>query len=225
MKKTVTLTKSATTFMVPAKDILALWNGVSKEHTRYYLNGVYIECDPYAGSSGDGVNLVATDGHVLLKKLAPARAFVGNEVTTQETGDAKGFILKLDVAEKAFKAKPVGDLWLHGDIETGIIQFLDVSDPEGPEEGENFERLGVCEFTRIDGTFPDWRRVLPREGAEGADFLSFNPELLTRFQKAAKVFMKTACLKLSSATPGDPMRVEFKGIPALVGVLMPMRFT
>lgn len=223
MTKAITIDLNPNTFLVPALDLLALWNATSKEHTRYYLQGVFIE-HTASPSGHTEINLVATDGHVMLHKAAPARAYLGESVATQSDEERRGFILSLDVAEKAFKAKPKGELWAYGDVETGIVQFVDIEHNVESLNGVVCTRLGVCEFTRIDHTFPDYRRILPAKGNEGSACLQFNPELLMKFQKAAKVFTKTVGLKLAASDPGDPIRIEFKGLPDLTGVLMPIRY-
>jgi hypothetical protein len=218
MTKTVTLTLSDDTFLVPAKDILAVWNTVSKDKTRYYLQGVFIEKDEREGV----VTLISTNGHMLLKKIAPVGSYVGDNVADQKTQDRKGFILLVDVMEKGFKALPHADIWAYGNIATGIIEFINIGHGE-PEDLVAYDRTGVCEFSRVDGTFPDWRRVLPCETAEGSSYLSFNADYITTLQKAAKVYGSKGSLVLSSGDPTHPIKVGFSGVPLLSGVLMPMR--
>ena len=164
MSKIVYVEETATTFFLPARDVLAVWNATSGEKTRYYLNGVYVE-----EHDKDGIQIIATDGHVLLRKPVASGAFIGADVSKQATQFDRGFILALDTADKAMKAKTQGDAWLYGDTATGIVQVLDVK----AKADEGYRRVGVLEFERIDGTFPDWRRVLPavEPGEAGAPML------------------------------------------------------
>lgn len=209
-----------TTFFVPALDVIAVMNAVSKDESRYYLRGVYLESGP------EGVQLVATDGHVMLRKIAPVGAFVGALAAMQRDPHNAGFILSVDVMEKAFKAKVQGALWLYGDTETGVIEFLDVPSP-ADDLTVAHNRVGVCEFERIDGTFPDWRRVMPKEATDKtADFLQFDPTCMEKLFKANKVykFLGKGGMRLSASGDCEPIRVEFANAPNLIGVIMPMRF-
>ena len=220
MKK-VTIERTETTFLLPADDIRAAWPTVSTEQTRYYLQGVYVE----RGESGE-VTLVSTDGHALIKIDGAPMFHLGTECTTQECSGRTGMILKLDPTEKAFKAKATGDLWVYGDIKTGILQFLDVTG-DLPAEGGAYERLGVCEFERIDGTFPDWTRVMPPEN-ETCGAPAFNPDVLAKFTKARAVYKarrRVGAMRLTtSGETGAPIKVEIADCPRFTGVLMPMKF-
>lgn len=220
--KTVKIEKTGTTFFLPAVDLLAVWNGTSSEETRYYLRGVLVECD------GAGLRLVATDGHLLMKSELPDPAFMGGSCATQKSDHEAGFLLQTDIAEKAFKAKAMGELWIYGDVATGILQFVDMN-AAAMEKGEELNRLGVCEFSRIDGTFPDWRRVLPAE-ADPTACACFNPDLLDRFKKARDVYTRAGAANRGSAiriNPADgngPMRVDLAAVKRFTGVLMPVHW-
>ena len=132
------------------------------------------------------------------------------------TSEGAGFILSCDATDKAFKAK--GNLWVYGDIETGILQFV-INHGEGGE----MSRTGVLEFTRIDGTYPEWRRVVAK-GVASASSLCYDPAVLARLVKAADVIEKGKGIRLTGGA-GDPIRVDFVASPRLRGTLMPMRWT
>jgi len=220
--KTITPTPTPTTFFLPADDLRAAFQCISTEQTRYYLGGVLIEAD----------KLVALDGHQMLTIELPDGCHVGTECFTQGmdaprmpgatgTPEGAGFILSCDATDKAFKSKASGgDLWVYGDIETGILQFV-INHGAG---GEMF-RTGVLEFTRIDGTYPDWRRVVAK-GDGGTNSVCYNPTVLAKLIKAADVIEKGKGIRLTSgATPGDSIRVDFKGLDRLRGTLCPVRWT
>jgi len=214
--KTITPTPTPTTFFLPANDLRAAFQCISTEPTRYYIGGVLIEDD----------KLVALDGHQMLTIELPDGCHVGTECFTQGTSGPlpkmpyAGFILSCDATDKAFKAKASsGDLWIYGDIETGILQFV-INHGNGGE----MSRTGVLEFTVIDGTYPDWRRVVAK-GDGGAASLCYDPAVLARLVKAADVIDKGKGIRLTGgATPGDPIRVDFVASPRLRGTLMPMRW-
>jgi len=215
--KTVSIDPTPTTFFLPADVLRAIYCAASKEDVRYYLNGVFVE------KSHEGITLVATDGHLLMWYRLGEQAFVGDRCFTQSDAENSGFILRADVAEKAFKARSASDLWIYGDTETGLLQFVE----SAPGDDGTHLRLGVCEFERIDGTFSDWRRIAPVP-SEGSVPVVFNVNYLDRF-KAAQTALGLGGkypkpMRVTAARVGDPMGVEFGGCPEFAGVLMPMKF-
>ena len=219
--KTITPTPTPTTFFLPADDLRAAFQCISTEQTRNYLGGVFVEAD----------NLVALDGHQMLTIELPDGCHVGTECFTQDMDAPRmpgatgirgaGFILSCDATDKAFKAKAFGgDLWVYGDIETGILQFV-INHGEGGE----MSRVGVLEFSVIDGTYPEWRRIVAK-GDGGAASLCYDPAVLGKLIKAADVIDKGRPIRLTSgATQGDPIRVDFVASARLRGTLYSMRWT
>ena len=210
--KTIAVTETPTSFLIPADDLRAAFQCVSNEQARYYLNGVFVTMTDF------GVSLIGLDGHVMLVIEAPDAAFIGSECCTQEGG----FILKTDPADKAFKAKTVCDLWIYGDTETGILQFVDYA----PSASDVYPRLGVCEFEQIDGTFPDWTYVVAKPiPSSTSAFVSFNPTMLTKMTKAADVYEKGKPVRIMP-TDGfeSPYRVAFAACDRMSGMLMPYRW-
>jgi len=212
--KTITPTLTPTTFFLPADDLRAAFQCISTDETRYYLGGVFVEAD----------NLVALDGYQMLTIELPGGHHVGTECFTQGMDAPRmpgaGLILSCDATDKAFKAKASGgDLWVYGDIETGILQFV-INHGAG---GEMF-RTGVLEFTRIDGTYPDWRRVVAK-GDGGTNSVCYNPTVLAKLIKAADVIEKCKGIRLTGGEgEGDPIRVDFVASPRLRGTLTSMRW-
>jgi len=220
--KTITPTPTPTTFFLPADDLRAAFQCIGTEQTRKYLGGVFVE----AGK------LIALDGNQMMTIELPDGCHVGTECFTQGmdaprmpgatgTPEGAGFILSCDATDKAFKAKASGgDLWVYGDIETGILQFV-INHGEG---GEMY-RVGVLEFSVIDGTYPEWRRVVAKGGG-GAASLCYDPALLARLVKAADVIDKGRGIRLTGGEGEvDPIRVDFVASPRLRGTLMPVRWT
>ena len=209
--KTITPTPTPTTFFLPADDLRAAFQCIST--TSYYLNGVFVASD----------NLVATDGHQMLTIELPDGCHVGTECFTQgmDAPEGAGFILSCDATAKQFKAKASGgDLWVYGDIETGILQFV-INHGKGGE----MCRTGVLEFTRLDGTYPEWRHVVAKGGG-GTNSVCYDPAVLGKLIKAADVIKKGKGIRLTSgATPDDPIRVDFVASPRLRGTLYSMRWT
>ena len=218
--KTITPTLTPTTFFLPADDLRAAFQCIITEQTSNYLCGVLIEAD----------TLVALDRHQMMTIEVPDGCHVGTECFTQGmdaprmpgatgTPEGAGFILSCDATDKAFKAKASGgDLWVYGDIETGILQFV-INHGEGGE----MSRVGVLEFTRIGGTYPEWRRMVAK-GDGSAASLCYDPAVLARLVKAADVIDKGRGIRLTGGE-GDPIRVDFVASPRLRGSLMPIRWT
>ena len=219
--KTVTPTPTPTTFFLPADDLRAAFQCAGTDQGRYYLCGVLVEAE----------TLVGLDGHQMITIRLPGGHHVGTECFTQGMEDPQmpgtvgwperaAFILSCDSADKAFRARAGGKaLWVYGDTTTGIMQFV-INDGTGGA----MTRVGVLEFEVIDGTFPDWRRVVAK-GESGAASLCFNPVVLGKMVKAADVFCKGSGIRLTGGkSVSDPMRVEFAACDRLRGTLMPMKW-
>lgn len=104
---------------------------VSTEATRYYLNGIY-----FHGEGGSAV-AVATDGHRLVRT-----SFALADGALPE----HGFILPLNAAAQI--------VYLGSGTDAVTIQYSDSGVKARTECGEVFAKL-------IDGTFPDYQRVIP----------------------------------------------------------------
>jgi DNA polymerase-3 subunit beta len=109
---------------------------ISTEETRYYLNGIYLH--PFAGSKGDLLRAVATDGHRLALVELPA---------PENTKDMPGIIIpRKTIAELQRLLDDIsGDVDIQ--VSSSKIRFT----------------LGSVILTSklIDGTFPDYARVIP----------------------------------------------------------------
>lgn len=132
---------------------------VSKEETRYYLKGICIETAGFAA---------ATDGHMLA-----ARRFAPEEFAASDAG-AADWIVPFD--GKLARAK--GKSWLKDrphwlvidrlDLESRAVTLYaiaggDASDAlQIPREGI----VAIAPAELVDGSFPDWRRVVPRAGRD-----------------------------------------------------------
>ncbi len=215
--KTITPTPTPTTFFLPADELRAAFQCIGTEQTCYYLCGVLIEAD----------KLVALDGHQMLTIDLPDGCHVGAECFTQGmpgatgTPQGAGFILSCDATDKAFKSGgKVGDLWVYGDTTTGILQFV-INHGKGGE----MTRVGVLEFSVIDGTFPDWRRVVAK-GDGGAASLCYDPTVMAKLIKAADVVDKGRAVRLTGGEDvGSPIRVDFVASARMRGTIMPTRWT
>jgi len=170
---------------------------VSTEETRYYLNGINLEFTP------DGVVMTATDGHRMIVLRQP----YGEHAATAAHASV---IVPRDLVAK-LKIK---------------LKTLDTTDLTIGDDGKLlFEHAGESfGGSRVDGTFPDYRRVVPQD-LDGKP-AQYDPIYLADFAKARK--------ELGGDRTTSPV-VRYNGLnPAVVdfaygtgfqavGVLMPIR--
>ncbi len=135
----------ATSFTAPAPVLRRLFDkakfAISTEETRYYLNGVYMHVA--AGEGGQVLRCVATDGHRLARIDAPM------------PGGADG------MAGVIVPRKTVGELRKLLD-DDGADIAVSVSDTK-----VRFATPGITLTSKvIDGTFPDYTRVIPQHNAK-----------------------------------------------------------
>jgi len=174
---------------------------VSTEETRYYLNGINLEFTP------DGVVMAATDGHRMIVLRQP----YGEHGAT---GAHASVIVPRDLVAK-LKVR-------HKVVEETTLTIADDGKLTFEHAGEMFGGA------RVDGTFPDYRRVVPQDlNGEAAQY---NPTYLADFAKA-RVELGAEPTKKGGASPvvhyngGSPAIVDFAyntGFQA-IGVIMPLR--
>lgn len=115
----------------------------SKEETRYYLRGVHVE--PHAVK---GVTLVATDGHRLL-------------CIYDEAGHADESAV-ITLTSAALKECKPGKHWQRFLTVDGANATINDGVVTKEGEIELGDAVAVSVKCRIDGTFLDWRRVVPQ---------------------------------------------------------------
>ena len=162
----------------------------SSEATRYYLRGVKLERHP----SGEGVLMIATDGHILA-------CFYDRDGTIE--GEA---IVALPKHVMAACKGSAHSLTLDGDT------------------AEIFDKRGAAQFAKgvvVDGTFPDWRRIIPKPGPDAGCAGQFDHVLLSRLG-AILSDGKLEVLSISGDGASDPHIVRGTN-PNGFGVAMPLR--
>lgn len=136
-------------FGIAAADLSAMFDrtkfAISTEETRYYLNGVYLHHEP----QGNALRCVATDGHRLgkMEMSAPdgSEAMPGVIVPRKTVGTI------LDLLK--VQAKALGK----GAVPPAVVVEVTASKIRF-HIGESV----VVTSKLIDGTFPDYERVIPR---------------------------------------------------------------
>lgn len=83
--------------------------------------------------------------------------------------------------------------------------------------------IGGIAFVPLDGTYPDYMRVLPK-GEMSNEVAQFNPDFLARFAKVAKLIGGSKNPTITVAHNGNsPAWVDI-GMPmCFIGVMMPLR--
>jgi len=175
----------------------AMLIAVSTEETRYYLNGINLEFTP------DGVTMCATDGHRMIILRQP----YGEHAAT---GAHASVIVPRDLVAK-LKIK---------------LKTLDETTLTIADDGRlTFEHAGESYGgSRIDGVFPDYRRVVPQE-LDGKP-AQYDPIYLADFAKARKELGGDRTTSpIVRYNGGSPAVVDFAygtGFQA-IGVIMPIR--
>lgn len=144
-----------TTFSIPANDLRALIDrtkfAMSTEETRYYLNGIYVHA-----AENNGVKVlraVATDGHRLARFEMPlptgAESMPGVIIPRKAVGELRKLV------EEAGDSIQIG-------LSENKVRFT-------------FDHI-VLTSKLIDGTFPDYERVIPKGNDK---IVEVNPKIFT----------------------------------------------
>ena len=127
-------------FDVPAKELKRLIEkarfAISTEETRYYLNGIYLH--QVKGDGGEMLRAVATDGHRLAQVEIPL---------PDGAKDIPGVIVPRKTVQELQKITEAEETNVHVELSSSKIRFA----CDGV----------VLTSKLIDGTFPDYGRVIP----------------------------------------------------------------
>ena len=181
-------------YEIDLRAIKAASFAMSSEETRYYLKGVNIEI-----SAAHGVLAIATNGHRLIAmQAAPTSQAI--------TGDREIII----------PAETVKRIKINRRYSDGILRDMGNGQWQIEHDGQ------IWAFQPIDGSFPAWRRVLPKHSTPG-DRAHFNPAYLADMQKAGEVYVK-GCDAAIITDGGNPAwaRFDSEEVPGF-GVIMPKR--
>jgi hypothetical protein len=169
----------------------------SSEETRYYLCGVLVEIEPRS------VTYVATDGHRL---FAHREEFGEGEEPNTLLGH---FIIPM----KSCKAIKLGKKT----TDQAVLTQVD-------DGGMLLAHLGERHYFKpVAGTFPDWRRVMPKRGGEA--YAHFDGKLVASFSAiAAALGDDKGSPRICPMDANSPALVVFHGREdTTFGVIMPLR--
>lgn len=171
---------------------------VSKEKTRYYLMGVYVTPHPEGG-----VLMVATNGHVAI-------------AIHDESGYCAAPAI-VEVSKPVLAAcKPKKDCKTRLRADMGeVIVYV--------QQGK-FEEEAIAISSRpfIEGTYPDYRRVFPRDMLDhGACSSAYAPAYMAMAAKTC-ADLNSRALQMNSGKE-SPGVVRFVGHENIVVIIMPWR--
>lgn len=151
----------------------------------------------------DGNTVVATDGHMM--------TYATDEDHTNPSGDDADIYpisKRTTIVLKGKRAHTVK-------IEGGILSVL--------SDTAEVLHLEPCEI--IEATYPDWKRVCPKEASNSCN-AAFNHTILKRLCDTAAILDRQECaLTITGADGGAPHCVAYDGFPAIKSVIMPMRIS
>lgn len=181
---------------------------ISSEETRYYLNGVYLHAWP-EGEHHNGLRTVATDGHKLSRLTLPR---------PEGAAGMPGIILPRKLVEELKRV-----------VTTDGAAFFQVAVSTTKIRLERDDLVLTSKL--IDGTFPDYQRVIPTENGNRltlarADFASALDRVKTvagqTRGRAVKLDITEAGVTLSQHNPDsgdatDEVDGELDGKPLSIG--------
>lgn len=186
-----------TTFELPAETLKQIIDktrfAISTEETRYYLNGIYFHVNEDAGSGGPVLKAAATDGHRLARVTFPR---------PEGAEGMPGIIVPRKCIAELRKLLDEVDGSVAIDLSASKIRF----------------GLGSAILTSklIDGTFPDYSRVIPtgndkllkidpRSFEEGVDRVA---TIATEKTRAVKMSLDKDRITLSVTSPENGTAAE-----------------
>ncbi|WP_296988149.1 hypothetical protein [Thalassospira sp. UBA1131] len=200
---------------VCAKRFYAALQFISHEETRYYLNGVFIE--PHKDG---GVIMAASDGHTLAAVRDNSAHIAGES----------GWICSVPKGPfiAALKRKSAGTLHFVGNSVylTDAVLGQDATDPAFDPTLITAQHNAIAYAKPVDGTFPDWRRLIPSPQAEASTRIVLDGKHFNKFNKAISALADDGTPELSIAMPRDmlsPIVIQSGRAKDFFGLVMPMR--
>lgn len=193
--------------MLTGNVLKGLIETASKEETRYYLNGVAVSTFEQAGLNR--VVLTSTDGHIMtVFKTDFMSSFEIPNPVILHTDDIKTAL--------GLNRKKNAEFYVEisADSKAGDEYKIGTAD-----------RMITARF--IDGTYPDFWRVIPHQfDHEDGPISQLNPSVLERSAKALRLcadVRKDYATLLVHNGKGGPCAHVINGYPHILGVVMPVR--
>jgi len=182
---------------------------MAKNDIRYYLNGLHIE------TNGRETRIVATDGHRMnVARVKHYDFLVGEDgkrtAIEAELTDIESVIIPAELV-KSIVTHKFPKSYKHSDVTIST-------------EGDKVTAtvMGGVQYSalRVDGKFPDWRRVVP--DTLSGEHAEYNPEYVFSAIEAWRIYCdlsKTACVSIArNGTGAGGIFVE-----GFAAIIMPWR--
>jgi DNA polymerase III subunit beta len=211
--------------IIPADTVKALLLSAGDGDIRYYLNGVLLDL-----STPGRAHLVSTDGHRLTALNLDQDVAIETENLDAWRdwkcgGNPGQYIIPRETLE-AVKPKKTGKIVFP--LIVTITRTPDIPDPERPGvtiQGTfalTVEGQTTAAGVPIDGQFPDWKRILPRQVS--GEVAQFNGDYVADCTKAAQLLNESKEAFATIAHNGNGPALINLSADAF-GVLMPMLAT
>lgn len=183
---------------------------ISSEETRYYLGGIHFE------ANGEGIIGVATDGH----RMGIVRDASGKMRGSWICPVSKPLLTAIANEQKAERAVCAAFI----DRSVYLIPCDHAKKVQGTKSAEAVAIYSEI-LPPIDGTYPDWKRILPAKIVERHRPITVNVRLLAAFDEvkaAASVDGASGWQFHHMGGERDPLFVRHPRIPEFAGIIMPM---
>jgi DNA polymerase-3 subunit beta len=170
----------------------------STDETRYYLKGVAVQLD------GDKLFIAATDGHRLIA-MQPEFTIERDDTAATDRASFGSVIIPADIVKNLKLNKSVDECTLTIDSGKGEIEHCGQS----------------VKFGFVDGSFPEWRRVIPP--TISGETAQFDARYVGELPKIKAAFGEKAT-KIAIEHNGDAPAFAALALPIpYVCLLMPYR--
>lgn len=188
----------------------------SKEQTRYYICGVYVEPAP---EGQEGVYMAATDGHAMVVRYDLTGICTGSGIVSLDAS-------MLKACTKAQKWSAGSRLIVQGS-KACVAWGVTNEDAAELDFAANNVNAVQMRDTLINGNFPDWRRIVPTVTNPDAPIAAMDAGILERMSAALRadgVAKKENGFLSLTQTDGPLSPVLAIGTdPNAFGVVMPVR--
>lgn len=201
--------------VIKADTFMRLCLFTSREWSRYYLHGVCIHQHP----SGKGALLAATDGHRLGVWYDEQAVALPKRVILSAKNRAFQFACGIKPQER----KPTLGIQRHIaiDIASGVATVFDAPADNAAEQ-TLWKMAATFPDMLIDGTFPEYERVVPR-GPFVPSRACFNPVYLGDFRRMSNQREVSLSVLTTGETGPALVQVATPDCAHFVGVLMSRR--
>lgn len=195
--------------------------GVSTEETRFYLCGVYVHPDKH----GQGARMVSTDGHKLLCLWDKQASGVPDKGIILQA--SKPALAQMKRGKGADRRMATVTLEERAPLLSADLHDWKVGSANGTTV-DIADRCGAVMLGQVDGSFPDYSRVIPRGEKCGDKPACFNAAYVALMCEVGAQLAKLdgrreAHMSMCAADPASPALVRWGCEPDALGVVMPLR--